>query len=77
LLAASPNFDRVFDCGDAAALSEGAMDEAALADTSWQDQMKATGPARTQEFAQRLVAPHKLTLVDDEGRLAKPAQSRT
>ena len=30
------------------------MDAAALADTTWRDQMKATGEARTQSFARRL-----------------------
>ena len=32
------------------------MDAAALADNTWRDQMKLHGAARTQKFAQRLIA---------------------
>ena len=32
------------------------MDAAALADATWRDEMKATGEARTQAFARRLIA---------------------
>ena len=32
------------------------MDAAALADATWRDQMKASGEARTQAFARRLIA---------------------
>lgn len=44
----------VFDCRDEAALRARGMDAAALADMSWRDQMRATGEARTQEFARTL-----------------------
>ena len=45
----------VFDCRDEEALKAEGMDAAALADTTWRDQMKATGEARTQSFARRLM----------------------
>jgi RES domain-containing protein len=32
------------------------MDDAALASGTWRDQMKATGEARTQAFARKLIA---------------------
>ena len=48
--------DGVFDSRDRAALQREGMDDTALADTSWRDQMRATGEARTQGFARRLVA---------------------
>lgn len=47
---------RVFDCRDEAALASMGMDAAGLADTSWRDQMKADGEAKTQAFARRLIA---------------------
>ena len=46
---------RVFDTRDQAALSAMDMDAAALSDTTWRDQMKAAGEARTQAFAHRLM----------------------
>ena len=45
----------VFDCRDEEALKAEGMDAAALADTTWRDQMKATGEARAQSFARRLM----------------------
>ncbi|WAP66853.1 RES family NAD+ phosphorylase [Jiella pelagia] len=45
----------VFDTNDAAALDAAGLDEAALADPSWRDQMKATGEAKTQRFARDLI----------------------
>ncbi len=47
---------RVFDSRDKAALASENMDADALADSSWRDQMKAGGEARTQSFARRLIA---------------------
>lgn len=47
---------RVFDCRDKAALARMDMDAAGLADTSWRDQMKVNGEAKTQAFARRLIA---------------------
>jgi hypothetical protein len=32
------------------------MDAASLADTTWRDQMKATGEAKTRAFARRIAA---------------------
>ena len=43
-----------FDCRDEEALKAEGMDAAGLVDTTWRDQMKATGEARTQSFARRL-----------------------
>lgn len=48
--------ERVFDGRDEAALQAEGMDGAALADSTWRDQMKAGGEARTQAFARRLIA---------------------
>ncbi|HZZ22853.1 MAG TPA: RES domain-containing protein [Roseiarcus sp.] len=45
----------VFDCRDEDALRAEGMDAAALADATWRDQMNATGEARTQSFARRLM----------------------
>jgi RES domain-containing protein len=38
------------------ALQAEGMDDAALANGTWRDQMKATGEARTQAFARKLIA---------------------
>ncbi|MEC5292958.1 RES family NAD+ phosphorylase [Aurantimonas sp. C2-6-R+9] len=56
LVSYDAEFEGVFDCRDEAALHAEAMDPAALADGSWRDQMKATGEARTQALARRLIA---------------------
>ncbi|PSJ62712.1 RES family NAD+ phosphorylase [Pseudaminobacter soli (ex Li et al. 2025)] len=45
---------RVFDSRDEKALLAYQMGVAALADTTWRDQMKTAGEARTQAFAHRL-----------------------
>jgi RES domain-containing protein len=50
------DISQVFDCRDKAALASENMDDQALADSSWRDQMKAGGDARTQSFARRLIA---------------------
>lgn len=44
----------VFDSRDPSALRAEGMTAADLADTTWRDQMKALGEARTQAFARRL-----------------------
>ena len=46
----------VFDCRDDRALAAEGMDAGALADSAWRDQMRASGEARTQAFARRLIA---------------------
>mgnify|MGYP000633246032 CR=1 FL=1 len=46
---------RVFDSRDLAALGAAGMDPAGLADTTWRDQMKRSGEARTQTFARNLM----------------------
>jgi RES domain-containing protein len=56
LVSYDAEIEQVFDCTDEAALSAEGMDAAALADTTWRDQMKASGEARTQAFARRLIA---------------------
>ncbi|WP_394713673.1 RES family NAD+ phosphorylase [uncultured Roseibium sp.] len=48
--------EMVFDTGDAEALGAAGLDEAAVADPSWRDQMRTTGEARTQHFARKLIA---------------------
>lgn len=47
---------QVFDGRDEQALLAEGIDAASLADSSWRDQMKATGEAVTQAFARKLVA---------------------
>lgn len=48
--------EQVFDSRDDKALKAQDMDMAAMADTTWRDQMKTTGEARTQAFARQLAA---------------------
>lgn len=48
-------FEMVFDTTDMAALEAAGLDEVALADPAWRDQMKTKGQARTQRFASDLV----------------------
>lgn len=54
LVSYAADLEPIFDSRDAAALRTEGMDEVALADGTWRDQMKATGEAKTQAFAQRL-----------------------
>jgi RES domain-containing protein len=49
------DIERVFDSRDDGALSAHDMDASALADTTWRDQMKKAGEAKTQTFARRLM----------------------
>ena len=56
LVSYEADIERVFDCRDEHALEAEDMDAAALADSTWRDQMKAGGEARTQAFAKRLIA---------------------
>jgi RES domain-containing protein len=56
LVSYDADIERVFDSRDDAALQAEGMDAAALADATWRNQMKATGEAKTQAFARRLVA---------------------
>lgn len=107
LVSYEAEIDGVFDSRDDAALRAEDMDAAALADSTWRDEMGAAGEARTQAFAQRLIAkgyhallvrsfapgtnqtnlnlvlwqwgdaaPARLTLIDDEGRLAHRPEGR-
>ncbi|WP_027170105.1 RES family NAD+ phosphorylase [Mesorhizobium sp. WSM3224] len=55
LVSYDANLDKVFDCRDAAAVAAEGMDGAALGDMAWRDQMKASGEAKTQAFARRLL----------------------
>jgi RES domain-containing protein len=55
LVACEAEIDGVFDCRDVDALAAEAMDTAAIADTTWRDQMRASGEAKTQAFARRLI----------------------
>ncbi|GAB1583560.1 RES family NAD+ phosphorylase [Phyllobacterium phragmitis] len=107
LVSYEAEIDGVFDSRDDAALRAEDMDAAALADSTWRDEMRAAGEARTQAFARRLIAkgyhallvrsfapgtnetnlnlvlwqwgdaaPARLTLIDDEGRLAHRPEGR-
>lgn len=49
------DIDSIFDGRDQAALGMEGMDDAALADPTWRDRMKADGEAKTQAFARRLI----------------------
>jgi RES domain-containing protein len=55
LVSYEAEIDSIFDCRDETALAVEGMDAAALADTTWRDQMKASGQAKTQGFARRLI----------------------
>lgn len=46
----------IFDARDATALASEGMTAADLADTTWRDQMKTSGEARTQALARRLIS---------------------
>jgi RES domain-containing protein len=48
--------DSIFDCGDETALAPEGMDASTLASTTWRDEMKASGEAKTRGFARRLIA---------------------
>ena len=50
------DIERVFDTRDEAALEAQGVDAAAIAAPGWRDEMKASGEARTQNFARRLVS---------------------
>jgi RES domain-containing protein len=56
LVSYDADIERVFDSRDAAALATEGIDAVALADATWRDQARATGEARTQAFARRLIA---------------------
>jgi RES domain-containing protein len=49
------DIDSIFDGRNQAALGMEGMDDAALADPTWRDRMKADGEAKTQAFARRLI----------------------
>lgn len=55
LVSYDAEIERVFDSRDEQALLAEGMGAAALADSSWRDEMKATGEAATQAFARRLI----------------------
>lgn len=54
LVSYNANIEHIFDCRDEAALQAEGMSMPALADSTWRDQMKASGEADTQAFARRL-----------------------
>jgi RES domain-containing protein len=56
LVSYDAEIDGIFDCRDEHALKAEGMDDDTLADGTWRDQMKASGEARTQAFARRLIA---------------------
>ncbi|UOK73927.1 RES family NAD+ phosphorylase [Ancylobacter polymorphus] len=55
LVAYVAEIDGIFDCRDDAALAEEGMDAAAIADTTWRDQMRTNGEAKTQALARHLI----------------------
>ncbi len=55
LVSYNADIEHVFDSRDDSELLKYDMDAAALADTTWRDQMKATGEAKTQAFVRRLI----------------------
>jgi RES domain-containing protein len=64
LVSYEAEIDRIFDCRDEIALRAEGLDKAALADTTWRDQMRMGGEAPTQAFARRLAkAGHQGLLV--------------
>lgn len=50
------SIESVFDCRDEAAMRAEGMTMPALSNSTWRDQMKASGEAATQAFARRLAA---------------------
>jgi RES domain-containing protein len=56
LVSYEADIERVFDCRDENALEAQGMDAATLATSTWRDEVKACGQARTQGFARRLIA---------------------
>jgi len=56
LVAYEADIADIFDGRDATALAAQDMDAAALANAAWRDEMSATGEARTQGFARRLIS---------------------
>jgi RES domain-containing protein len=55
VVAYEAEIDGIFDCRDDAALAAEGMDAAAIADTTWRDQMRTDGEAKTQALARRLI----------------------
>lgn len=56
LVSYDAEIDGVFDCRDDRALNAEDIDAAELGDNTWRDQMKASGEAKMQGFARRLIA---------------------
>jgi RES domain-containing protein len=56
LVSYKANVEMVFDCTDITALDIEGMQPVDLAALTWRDEMRATGEAKTQAFARRLIA---------------------
>ncbi|ATN37523.1 hypothetical protein ACO34A_27520 (plasmid) [Rhizobium sp. ACO-34A] len=56
LVSYDAEIERVLDGRDVAELARFGMDASTLAASTWRDEMKTTGIARTQEFARRAMA---------------------
>ncbi|MEP9356375.1 RES domain-containing protein [Xanthobacter sp. KR7-65] len=56
LVSYDAQIEAIFDCRDEAALAAEDMNAATLAATTWRDEMKVAGEARTQAFARRLMS---------------------
>jgi RES domain-containing protein len=56
LVSYNAEVDRVFDCRDEDALANEHMTAVGLSDSTWRNQMKASGESNTRTFARRLIA---------------------
>lgn len=56
LVSYDADVEGVFDARDEAALASEGMSAAVLAASTWRDEMRASGEARTQTFARSLIA---------------------
>ncbi len=64
LVSYEAEIDGIFDCADEAGLLAEGMDAAALSASTWRDEMRAAGEARTQAFVRSLIAKgHSALLV--------------
>jgi RES domain-containing protein len=68
--------DGVFDSSDETALQAEGMDMAALSATTWRDEMKSQGEARTQTFARTLITKGYCALLVRSFALGATEQDR-
>jgi RES domain-containing protein len=63
LVSYDAEIDDIFDTRDAIALALESISAAMLADAGWRDEMKASGEAKTQTFAKKLIAAGRTGLL--------------